>query len=140
MGRSCQKFHARAPNIHICNAIQQLQAVKEAASSVQILNNAIEWCKLKITTVANQRGEEVRRCGDFSAEYGRESQRSQRYAFCKQVWGWVHNHMADKIQHIGLRAGQEVIEGLRFSCEHFRNEVGAQLNQLKDVQGTIVAE
>ena len=30
------------PNLHICNAIQQLLEVKGAGSSVQILNSAIE--------------------------------------------------------------------------------------------------
>ena len=63
---------SRLPNIHIRNAIQQLQDVEESEISVQILNNAIEECKLDITTVANQGGGEVRRCGDFAEEYGRE--------------------------------------------------------------------
>ena len=46
--------------------------------------------------------------------------------------------MAEQIQHLGSRVSQEVLEGLSFSCELFRDEVGTHLNQLKDVQWEIV--
>ena len=39
----------RLGNLHICNATQQAQDVKDAESSAQILNNVIGGRKLKIT-------------------------------------------------------------------------------------------
>ena len=47
---------SQRPNLHIGNAIQQLLDVEETASSAQILNIAIAWCKRKITTVARRGG------------------------------------------------------------------------------------
>ena len=57
--------------------------------SVQILNNALEGCKLKISTVPNQGEEEIRGCGDFADEYGRGLKQIERYEFCRQVWEFI---------------------------------------------------
>ena len=46
--------------------------------------------------------------------------------------------MNEKIQNLGSTVSQEVLERLRSSCEHFRNEVRTQLDHLKDVQVMIV--
>ena len=129
---------SRLPTIHIRNAIKQLKDAKEAGGSFRILNNALEGCKIKITTLPNQGDEEIRRCGDFADEYGRGLKQSQRREFRKQVWEGILNYMAEEIQHLVPMASQEALDELRFSCEHFRNEAGAQLNQLKDVKGKIV--
>ena len=80
----------RWENQQIRNATQQLQNVKEAESSVQIINDLLEECKLKITTSANQGDAEIRRCGDFFGEYDRGLKQSRRYEFCKHAWeGYV---------------------------------------------------
>ena len=51
----------------------------EVESSVQILNNVPEECKLKIATLPNQGGESIRKCGGFPGEYGLESKDGIRY-------------------------------------------------------------
>ena len=126
MGASQLSEVSRSPNLQISNAIHQFLDVGGGGSgiSVQILNNALGGCKLAITKVGNQWGEEVRRCGDFAADYGRGSEQSQRYEFCKQVWAGARNYMAEEIEHIGPTARQELIGVLRFTCGLFRDDVG----------------
>ena len=49
--------------------------------------------------------------------------------------GGIHNYANEQIQHIDSNVSQEILAKLRSSCEQFRNEVGAQLDSLRDVQG-----
>ena len=58
------------PNQNIYNVIQQLEDAmgEEAERSVQILNDALEQCKQRITTVSNQGEDAIRRSGDFVDE------------------------------------------------------------------------
>ena len=83
----------------------------------------------------HDRGEEIRKCDDFVGEYGRGAIRSQRYDFCRQVWGGVHSYMADQIQFLGQRAHRDVLDKMNLSFELCIDEVGTQLNSLRDVQG-----
>ena len=68
---------SRMSNLHIRNAIKQLIDVKEVESGVQILNNALAECKLKISTLSNQGGGEIRKRGDFAGEYDRALKQGQ---------------------------------------------------------------
>ena len=62
---------------------------------------------------------------------------SRRYEFCRQVWGGLHDYMAEQIQCVGSRVNHEVRNKLNLSCELARDEVGTQLNYLQDVQGEL---
>ena len=73
----------------------------EVGGDVQILLSAIGGCKNRITTVARRCNEELQRCGDFSDENDRGVRQRQWYDFCKQVWGGIHNQMAEQIQVLG---------------------------------------
>ena len=55
-------------NLQIGNAIQQLLGVKKIAGSVQILTNAIDEYKLKITTVSRRGSGGIQKCEDFAGE------------------------------------------------------------------------
>ena len=53
--------------------------------------------------------------------------------------GGIHNYLNGQIQFIGSKVSLEILEKLRNSCEQFRNEIGAQLNSLKEAKGEIVS-
>ena len=55
---------------------------------------------------------------------------------CGGGWG-VHNHMAEQIQVPWPNVHQEVLAKLNMGCELFRNELGSQLNWLRDMQGQL---
>ena len=99
----------KTPNLRIGNAAQQFLEAKESENSVQILTNALGGCRLKITTAARQGSEDIQRCADFPGEYVRWEMKSRRYDFCRQVWGGIHNHMAELIQVVGPNVHQDVL-------------------------------
>ena len=121
----------------ISNTIQQLEDVKEADSVARILNGVLERCKKRITTVVNQGGDAIRLSGDFVDECDLRFNQTQRYNFRKKAYGGVNNYANEQIQHIGPNARRGILAKLRSSCEKFNNEVGAQLDSLRDVQGGI---
>ena len=45
----------------------------------------------------------------------------------------IHDFMADPIQFIGPRVHRDVLDKLNLSCELCRDEVGTQLNRVRDV-------
>ena len=86
---------------------------KEEDSVVQILNDAIEQRKKRITTVENQGGDAIRLSGDFVDESARVSNRAKWFNFRKTVLGKIHNYMNEQFQHVGSNVSQEIIAKLR---------------------------
>ena len=126
---------ARWQNQSISNAIQQLGTAKEADRVVQILNDALERCKKRFTTVENQGGCAIRLSGDFVDEDDRGFNRTHRFNFYKTVCGRIHNYANAHIRHIGPSVSQEITAELRARRGKFRNEAGAQLDSLRYVHG-----
>ena len=126
------------PDQHITNAIQQLEDVTGAEKSAPILNDVLEHCKEKITTVEKQWGDAIRRSDDLVYDGDRGPDESQWCEFCKRAWEGTRSYTNEQIQNLGARVFLEVLARIGSRCEHFRNELGAQLDHLKDVQGMIV--
>ena len=74
-------------NRNISNAIQKLGDVEEGDSVVQILNDAPDQRKNRITTVGNQGGDAIRMSGDFANERDRWGNQTRWFNFCKEAWG-----------------------------------------------------
>ena len=65
--------------MRVCNSIQQLQNSREAGNTVQILNDAIEGRKVKITTVADQWDQRFDGVVNFRTRLTGAGPRRQRY-------------------------------------------------------------
>ena len=105
------------PGERIVGAVQQLGGSRKAGDDFQILLNALDECNHRMAAVAIRRNEELRRSGDVN-DRGRWQKR--RYEFCKQVWGWVRNPMAERIQVIWPLVHQDVLAILNNGCESSR--------------------
>ena len=69
----------------ISNTIQQLNAAEEADIVVQILNDVIEQCKKRITTLENQGEGAIRLCVDFVDESERRDNQTRWFKPLKEV-------------------------------------------------------
>ena len=121
-------------NANIVSAVQKLKEASRGTShgvdNVQILLNVIDERKLQLATSAKQGEEKLKRrtvMGD------RARGPRQWYEFRKQVWG-MYYQIADQVQSLGPDVHQDVVARLNSSCGIFREELGSQLNWIKDVQ------
>ena len=112
------------PNNIIVNTIQQLEDARQVDGNVQILLDLLDGRKHRMAAVARRGNEELKRCGEV---IDRERWLMQWYEFCKQVWGWIRNQMAEQIQVLGPCVHQDVLVRLNNGCESFRGELETQL-------------
>ena len=54
------------------------------------------------------------------------------------MFGVIRNYIDGEIQCLGSVVSREVLESLRLSFVHFRDEIGTQLNHIRNAQGKIV--
>ena len=84
---------ARWTNRNISSDIQKLEGAKKEDSVVQILNDALELRKNRITTVGNKGEDAIRLSGDFVDERDRGGNQTWAINYRKEAWAGIHNYM-----------------------------------------------
>ena len=114
-------------NAILC-VIQQLKADSHAKAnrleSVQILIEAINGRKNKLTTVANEGEGKLHLC---PGERKRERWSRKRFDFSNQIWEGTYRKITEGKQYSGTYILHDVELKLGNICEMFRADFGAQL-------------
>ena len=112
----------------------QLGDARVADSVAQILNSALEQCRVKIPTESGQVEIEIRNHCDYPDESGRGGSRIGGLIPALK-YGGIHDFTGEEIRITGATATPEILERLRISAEQYRNAVNEDMVNLMGFPG-----